>query len=234
MKAAFGVVFLLFVILLSHDGTAQPLDRDTVLTNLIESYGGERNLRKLDSMVQEWDMVALMGNRHGKDLRSIRLPGQLRVELRYPDKREIRVLNGNASHVLFDDRPAQSARKPQHDAMRLQLMRLYSPLALRERRESLSVTIDGEYCALSLIEEGLRADYLVNTNNWRIEKVVGTLAVNGTSMRFLTEYSDFAPVDGVLVHQKENKYAGGVNTAVLTLREVTLDADLDEARFLPR
>jgi len=234
MKASFGIVFLLFVILLPHDARAEPLDRDTVLTNLIESYGGERNLRKLDSMVQEWDMVAIMGNRHGKDLRSVRMPGRLRVELRYPDKREIRVLNGNASHVLFDDRPAQVAEAPQRSAMRLQLMRLYSPLALWERRESLSVTVEGDLCALSLTEDGLRADYLIDTENWRIDKVVGTLNINGGEMRFLTEYSDFAFVDGVLVHQKENKFAGGVNTAVLTLREVTLDADLDEARFLPR
>jgi len=227
-------VLLPVALLLSQGVWAQPLDRDTVLANLIDSYGGESNLRKLDSMTQEWDMVALRGSRHGKDLRSIRMPGQLRVELSYPDTRETRVLNGDASHVLFDDRPAQSARKPQHDAMRLQLMRLYSPLALSERRESLTLTVEGDYCALSLTEEGLRADYLVNTENWRIEKVVGTLTVNGAQMRFLTEYSDFAFVDGVLVHRKENKFAGNVNTAVLSLREVTLDASLDEGRFLLR
>jgi len=234
MKSLCRSVLLLVALLLSQGIWAQPLDRDTVLVNLIDSYGGESKLRKLDSMVQEWDMVALRGSRHGKDLRSIRMPGQLRVELRYPEKREIRVLNGNASHVLFDDRPAQSTRKPQHDAMRLQLMRLYSPLVLWEQRESLIMTIEGEYCALSLIEEGLRADYLVNTENWRIEKVVGTLTVNGAQMRFLTEYSDFAFVDGVLVHRKENKFAGNVNTAVLQLRNVTLAADLDSEQFLPK
>jgi hypothetical protein len=233
MKSSLGIVFLLFVLLLSHDGRAQPPDRDTVLTNLIESYGGERNLRKLDSMVQEWDMVALMGNRHGKDLRSIRLPGQLRVELSYPDKRETRILNGDASHVMFNDGPAQVAQAPQRSAMRLQLMRLYSPLALWERREALNLTVEGDLCALSLTEDGLRADYLIDTENWRIDKVVGTLNINGGEMRFLTEYSDFAFVEGVLVHQKENKYAGGVNTAVLQLRQIELRADLPDDRFLP-
>ena len=234
MKKPLRTVFALATLILCTGGWAQPLDRDAVLKNLVESYGGERNLRKLDSMIQEWDMVALRSKRHGKDLRSIRLPDQLRVELRYPDKREIRVLNGDASHVLFDDRPAQAAREPQRDAMRLQLMRLYSPLVLRERRDSLSLTVEGEYCALSLIDGDLRVDYLVNTENWRIEKVVGTLRMNSTEMRFLTEYSDFDFVDGVLIHHKENKFAGGTNTAVLTLTAVTLDAALDAKRFLPR
>jgi len=43
-------------------------------------------------MVQEWSMVAMMGNRHGKDVRSIRVPDQLKVGLTYPDNTEIRIL----------------------------------------------------------------------------------------------------------------------------------------------
>ena len=66
-----------------------------------------------------------------------------------------------------------------------------------------------------------------------IEKVVGGLAINGAEMQFVTEYSNFAFRDGVLVHQQENKFAGGVNTAKLKLRSITLDADLGEADFIP-
>jgi hypothetical protein len=35
------------------------------------------------------------------------------------------------------------------------------------------------------------------------------------------------------VHERENKYAGGVNTAVLQLRSVTLDAELNDDSFAP-
>ena len=51
-------------------------------------------------------------------------------------------------------------------------------------------------------------------------------------MQFLTEYSDFTMGDGVLIHQREKKFAGGVNTAVLHLRDIPLDADLKDANFL--
>jgi hypothetical protein len=174
-----------------------------------------------------------MGNRHGTDVRAIRAPQQLRVELRYPHKSETRIINGDASYAGYGDAPAQEAVHPQSDAMRLQLMRLYTPLVLRDKQDNLTLTINGEYCALTLSEYGLRVDYLVNMANWHIEKVIGTMSVNGTQMRFLTEYSDFRFQDGVLVHERENKYAGAVKTAVLQLDRIILDADLNEEHFQP-
>ena len=212
---------------------SQTLDLDTALDRIIDSYGGEENLRKLDSQIQEWAVVALMGNRHGTDVRTIRTPDQLRVELTYPGKKETRIVNGEASHVMYSGAPVHVATQPQRDAMRLQLMRLYSPLVLRDRLDSLTMTVGGEFCVLSLFENGLRADYIVNTDKWRIEKVVGRLAINGSEMLFLTEYSDFTFRNGVLLHQRENKFVGGINTAVLQLHRITLDAVLKDTYFLP-
>ena len=212
---------------------SQSFDLDTVLGQIIDTYGGEENLRKLDSQIQEWDVFALMGNRHGTDVRTIRTPDQLKVELTYPGKKETRIVNGEASHFIFSGASAQVANKPQRDAMRLQLMRLYSPLVLRDRLDRLTLTVKGESFMLTLLERGVRVDYVVNTDNWRIESVLGSLPVDGSAMHFLTEYSDFKFRDGVLVHERENKFAGGVNTAVLKLRRITLDAELKDADFLP-
>ena len=212
---------------------AQAPELDAVLARLIDTYGGEHNLQKLDSQVQEWEMVALMGNRHGTDVRRIRAPQQLRVELRYPDKTESRIVNGDASHVIYDGSPAHPARPPQSDAMRLQLMRLYSPLVLRGKRDLLSLATEDAATIITLFEHGVRVDYWVNPDTWRIEKVVGSLAIHGGEMQFVTEYSDFVMHEGVLVHRSENKFAGGVNTAVLSLRNITLDAQLHDADFIP-
>jgi len=221
------------VLIFSSTVYSQALDLDTVLEQIISAYGGEENLHKLDSQIQEWAVVALMGNRHGSDVRTIRIPDQLKVELTYPGKTETRIVNGEASHVIYGRAPAKIAVQPQRDAMRLQLMRLYSPLVLRNRRDSLTLAAEGESCALSLVENGVRVDYLINTNNWHIERVVGTLAINGSEIQFLTEYSDFTFRDGVLVHERENKFAAGVNTAIVRLIRITLDAELKDTDFLP-
>jgi hypothetical protein len=233
MKLSFCIFLVLPLLILAHTVDAQSPDKQGVLDRVIDAYGGEKNLRKLDSVVQEWGFVALMGNRHGTDIRSIRIPGRLRVELRYPDKAETRILNGEAAHVIFNEAAAKPAAPMQRDAMRLQLMRLYSPLVLRDKSDSISLVVEGEFLALSLQENGVRADYLVNQETWRIEKVVGSLTINGAEMQFLTEYSDFKFVDGALVHQKENKFAGGMNTAKLQLRRITFDVRFDEGSFTP-
>ena len=204
-----------------------------VLERIIEVYGGEDNLRKLESHVQEWDVVALMGKRHGTDIRTVRAPDQLKVEVTYPTSRETRIIDGEASYVVYGDGAAKDARQPQRDSMRLQLMRLYSPLVLRDKLDSLTLKSNGDSSVITLLEHGVRVDYVVNADSWRIEKVVGTLAANGAAMQFVTEYSQFSFYDGVLVHGRENKFAGGVNTAVLQLRHIVLDATLHDEDFRP-
>ena len=204
------------------------------LENMIEAYGGEENVRKLDSMIQEWDLLALTRNRQGADKRSIRLPDQLKVELAYPEKLETRVLDGDAAYAIFNDREPAAASDMQRSAMQLQLMRFYTPLTLRDRIDSLSLSDGDGHLKLTLREDGLQADYVVDTETWRVVKVVGTLAINGTKMQFVTEYSEFAKVDGALIHHRENKFVGGMNTAVLRLRRAETGVAVDDDEFEPR
>jgi hypothetical protein len=212
---------------------AESLDVDTLLDRLIETYGGEANLQKLNSQIQLWDVVALTSNRHGTDVRALDAPDKLRVQLTYPDKREVRIINGSASFASYGGEPEASVGRPQSDAMRLQLMRLYSPLVLKGKRQALSLEADGGNYVLTLFEHGVRVDYVVNSKTWRIEKVVGGLAINGQEFRFVTEYSDFAFRNGVLVHQRENKFAGATNTAILQLRQIAVGTKISDGHFSP-
>ena len=229
------LAILAAVLIISAPAPAEPEDIGAVLEQVIEAYGGETNVRKLDNMVQEWAFYAPRRGSHGADIRSVSVPGRLKVELHYPDKSETRVLSGDQGFVRFDERDATVASDQQRDGMRLQLMRLYSPLALLERVDNLQMRAseDGNYLALTLQEAGLRTDYLVNRTHWQIETVVGTMMIKGMEMRFRTEYSDFKFVDGVLIHHSENKFAGEVNTAKLRLQSIKLCAEFDPHEFTP-
>ncbi len=226
-----NLVVLMIVLSAPVAGRAEALA--DVLENMITAYGGEENVRKLDSIVQEWDLLALTRNQQGTDKRSIHLPGQLKVELTYPDKQETRVLDGDAGYAIFDDREPAAASDMQRSAMQLQLMRFYTPLTLRDRIDSLRLTRSDGYLALMLAEDGLQAEYVVDTDTWHIVKVVGTLTMHGATMRFVTEYSEFAKVDGALIHHRENKFVGGTNTAVLRLRRAVMDVEFDDDEFRP-
>jgi hypothetical protein len=230
----FRLISIVLALMMAAPASSQSDALSDALERMIAAYGGEENLQKLDSMVQEWEFLALTRNQQGSDKRSVRLPEQLKVELTYPNKQETRVLNGDAGYAIFDDRAPAAASAMQTSAMRLQLMRLYSPLTLRDKRDALALTRNDGYLTLTLREHGLQADYVVSTETWHIVKVVGQLSMNGTAMQFVTEYSEFAMVDGVLVHHRENKYVGGMNTAVLRLQRITVDADFDDDEFEPR
>jgi hypothetical protein len=231
MSIRLNLVVLGIVVLAPVGACAEPIA--DALEQMIEAYGGEENVRKLDSMVQEWDLLALTRNQQGSDKRSVRLPEQLKVELTYPDKQETRVLNGDSGYAIFDDRAPTAASAMQTGAMRLQLMRLYSPLTLRDKHDALELSNSDGYVVLTLREHGLQTDYVVSADTWHIVKVMGKLSVNGAAMRFVTEYSDHAMVDGVLVHRRENKWVGSMNTAVLRLKNIEVDAEFDDEEFEP-
>jgi hypothetical protein len=139
---------LVLWLIISGPAYTQTWDVKTVLDRLIHTYGGEKNLRKMDNMTQEWVVVASMGNRHGTDVRRVHAPRQLRVDLSYPDKSETRILNGDVGHTIFGDAPPELVTGMQLDAMRLQLMRLYSPLMLRNKIDSIGLTEEGGLLAL--------------------------------------------------------------------------------------
>jgi hypothetical protein len=114
--------------------------------------------------------------------------------------------------------------------MKLQMMRLYSPLTLKGK-SGISVT-EGKGVKLITLKEGtLTSIYHVNSITFRIEKVVGRFDMGGRQMEFQTEYSDFKKVDGVLIHHRENKFAAGMNTAELFLKDIKLSVTHDENVF---
>jgi hypothetical protein len=200
---------------------AAELDSKQIFEQMVERYGGAEALEKLNSPYhQQWDLVAMTRNENGIDLRTISLPNKLTVELTYPSKSEKRILDGDKGEKIYNQTRHVSAMGPGLLAMKLQRMRLYNPLLLQRLAAQIDVsdTDDGFY-RLTLREGSLTTDYYVNKQSMLIDKVIGTLVMNGASMTFLTEYSDFKAVGGIMMPHKEIKYAGNVNTAVLTLRE---------------
>ena len=109
------VALLSLMLTFSNAAHSQSLDLDTVMERLIDSYCGESNLRKLQSQIQYWDMVAVRSHRRGTDIRTICAPDQLKVELRYPNKTETRIFDGEESYVKFDGAPMATVVETQCD-----------------------------------------------------------------------------------------------------------------------
>lgn len=206
---------------------------EEVLGNVITTYGGEENLKKLNSYSQLWTMDALAKQDRGNDVRYVEQPGKLRVELFYEkNPAEQRIINGEKGYSASQGGGQNEARGPQLSAMKIQRARMYSPLTLKTKIASLTVRDEPGYKVLVLKEGEVTTKYYVNVQTNLIDKVVGILSMGGQNMEFVVEYSDFRTVEGVMVAYKENKFAMGMNTAQNTLKDLRLNVVHKDGFFM--
>lgn len=217
MRAAL-TTFLAFSLLgfTLHARTAEPL---TLIDTMIEAYGGEKNLARMDHYTQVWQIETKTSDTNGTDRREVHLPGYLKTELVYPHKTEIRTLENGIGTKQFGTQtiPAQG---PMLDAMKAQLLRLYHPGILKEKASGITVSETPEHYVLSLRADTLTSEYFVSRKSRLIDKVVGRLQMGAQTMEFLTLYEEYRSRSGVMVPHREVKYAGSVNTAVMRLGEM--------------
>ncbi len=212
---------ILAVAFISGCGSKDP--KDQLLDDMIGAYGGVENLKKLDSYTSVWAMEVRVRPQKGKVVTFVDQSGKLRVELMYPNRLEKRVLNGSKGYRAYNNDPLTEVSGPKLDSMKLQMMRLYTPLTLKNKAGA--TVSEGEGVKYITLKEGvLTSVYHVNAITFRIDKVVGSFKMGSRDMEFQTEYSDFKKVDGVLMHHRENKFAAGMNTAELFLKDVKLSA----------
>lgn len=218
MGKIFSVLLVLFLGTTSYAASA---DVYKLLDRMIVTYGGAEALQKANDYTQEWEVTAMVRNEKGTDRRKVSLPGELYTDIVYPSRSETRILKDGKGIKITDETNTRVATGPMLDAMKLQLMRLYNPLTLKAHAGALTLSGNDTEKILSLSHEGLRCDYYVDPSTLFITKVIGTLSMGGQSMQFLTEYKAHKVVNGIVMPHNEIKYAGSVNTAVLSLKSVS-------------
>ena len=183
---------------------AAPAPADSVgalISATVEAYGGEAALRRASFRRVTGELIA---TRHGKEpgsfVRLLRGVGQLGVVNVFPTSgREVRLLRAGKGW-----RNNVEVRGMPLFGMMLQDARLAVPLNLldgKQRVTSLGPTErDGKKLTileLSLIEGmGMRVEIDVATH--RVVRTVGRIPTGRGSIEFVTDYSDFRRVDGVL------------------------------------
>jgi len=219
MKALAGL--FLTITLFSITLSAKELNTEIITDKMIEVYGGEKSIKAASNYEQVWHIETKTTDKNGTDYRKVAMPDFLRTELVYPDKREIRVMFQGYGTKQFGKTHIQ-AQGPMLDAMKLQLMRIYNPLVLKNKINDITLFEDEKYYILSLKKGSVTAEYFVSRDSYLVEKVIGRLKMGSHSMEFLTLYRDYKSVDGMMLAHTEIKYAGNVNTAIMRLKEMKL------------
>jgi len=112
--------------------SAGELNKDSILSKMVDAYGGSEALSNAVSYTQHWRVVRGTDGVEGTDTRRVTLPDRLYVKLSYPDRSETRILEGSVGIKVFNNRDKRQVSGPMLDAMKVQLMRLYTPLQLKK------------------------------------------------------------------------------------------------------
>lgn len=190
-----------------------------ILSNVIKTYGGEVNLKKLSSYKQIWNVHAIAQNEKGTDNREVILPHTLKTTLTYESKTETRVLTPKEKYKVFNGKK-ENVSGIKAKAMMLQLKRLYTPLILKQKASQLKLEDYKTHYALVLDGDGDKVVYFVDKRSFAITQVTGFIYIQDQTIVFNTLYTKFKKFNDVLIPTKEYKSTNNIQTAILTLEKI--------------
>lgn len=211
-------------------------DVHDLVQEILDAYGGAAALGKVRAYRAEGILTATDHREQGHIVRWFERPDRLRIELRHPDRGELRVARGDEGWGGPDDRHLQPVTGVFLETLRLEAVRLDLPLRLAEQESSLARMDpdDKERVVLRLpLGGGTSLEYHVDPRKHRIERVSMHLS-SPTPTDAAVDLSEFRWVHGVLFPFREDSYAGGVKTAIVRFRSVKTNPEIAPELFSPR
>lgn len=236
MVATIAALASTFAVAVVTPAGAGPADVAALVRRCVEAYGGKAALAKAARVRQEGSVTSLLHpGEKGHMLRVYERPGRLRVEIAYPGGGgEVRALAG--AHGWRD---GEEASGPRLAAMILQAARLDLPALLSAPDAKVAsagtLALGGRSLRVLAIEPapGLVVEAAIDPATGRILRSRGASRDPAAPIEFVTTYSGFVRVNGVLVAMREENWANGMSTGETVLEKVEFPSALPDGMFGP-
>lgn len=218
---------------LAPPALAQPTTAVAVIDSVMAAYGGRPSLLAVRAYRLDGVLRAHVLKRNAEVVRIVRTPLDMDLMIRYPSKMEIRrkeageVWRGGSPHTL------SPVRGPLRGSVVLQAARVNYPWILDEMKDRarLSRSADG-FDALEMpVEEGLRLIAFVDRTTRRIVRSESVVKAGKRKIRFLTRYSDFRKVEGVLFPFREETYISKMHTGTTVVVRIRVNPPDEGMKF---
>jgi hypothetical protein len=224
------------LLLSSASRPARAGDADTLIDRVLAAYGGKAALAKVQAYRMEGTIASrLQGT--GPFVRVFARPDRLRVALDYPGRPETRLLDRSQGWRSDGTGMVAPVEGFLLGSMVAQAGRANLPWILDERRAGarlLAGSDGGQLQGIALsLGSGLTLTAYVELASGRIVRSTSELDMPGMKTAFVTDYSDFRPVAGVLFPFHEGNFASGQTTGETTVTKVTVNPPLTDADFRP-
>ena len=204
-------------------------ESNKILSEAIKAYGGVENLQKYNHNQSTWSVNSPIKGK-SEETRYISLPEKARIQS--GANQEIRIFNKDTVYRGKYGEKAIKVTGHLSESIKLQFLRMYSPLQLVNLKKNISMTTMGiDHNILEFNFDGSKIKYYFNNKTNLIDKTESLLNVGGREMKFIANYGEYKEVNGVMVAHTEKKYINEMHTADNTLEEIKINASIDSSLF---
>jgi hypothetical protein len=215
------------------------LDVKTLISKIIEAYGGKETIESIENVYAKGKINALMRKDKGEYYIYFKRDRKLRSEILYSRSPEIRILNGSRGWRGTGKGPLPEVSNNRYLAMAFQHKRLDLPYGLLTNaykiKQAGSGFINGKNVSvLELTDsEGPQMKIYIDSENFHIVKVSGYFSMGQSTTELSAEYSNFRTINGTPFPYKIINYAGGHKVGETIIEKYSVNSAMDVSLFKP-
>ncbi len=210
-----------------------------LVEKVVQAYGGAAAIERVASVHAQGTIIALVRGSHGTYERWLTRSRQLRVQTAYTGSSETRILNGDRTWRSNQGSLMRAVTGPAHLAMVYQYKQLDLPYGLLKgsynlRHAGTEQVRDKATEAMEVWDdEGPAMRVNVDAVDHYIVKVTGFISVGSASTTLGVEFSDFKPVDGLVLPFRIQNYAADNPLSETVIRQYTVNPVATPMLFEP-
>lgn len=213
-------------------------DINTLISKIIEVYGGKEAIESIKTIYAKGIISALMRHDKGEYVMYFKPDRKLRLELLYSRSSETSILNGSRGWRGAGKGQLQMVSDNRYLAMVFQHKRLDLPYGLLTDRYKIkragNAVIGGKnVAALELTDSEGPPIKIYVSENFHIVKVSGYFRTKEFTTELSAEYSDFRVIDSVPFPYKIVNYASGHKVGETIIDTYSVNSAMDVSLFEP-
>ena len=211
----------------------------SVIDNVINAYGGKETIEAIQSMHIKGNIEAFMLHDSGTYELYFKRERKLRVETKYGQSSEVRILNGERGYRGTNALPVEEVFGPRYFSMVYHFKHLDILHDLVKRTYQIQSMgksrLGGRNVEVFHLndKDGAIMDISIDLHKFFILKVTGYFREKDKHIDLSVEFSDFRKVHGAIFPFRITNYAGGLKTARTIIDEYFLNSDIPDFLFEP-
>ena len=219
-----------------------PSDEDiriaSIIEKVIDAYGGRDAIEGIQSINAKGKIEAFMLHDQGTYEYFFKRGRKLRVETKYGNSSEVRLLNGDKGYRGTDKLSLEEVSGPRYLSIVYQykhLNILHDLVTGAYKMRSYGSSVAGDHIeVLKLVDkEGAVMDVFIDTHTAYILKVTAYFSAGNKQTDLSSEFSDFKKVGNSVFPFRITTYAGGMKVAQTVIEKYSLNPDIADSFFAP-